>query len=518
MRRALSQTPETDTTWDGTVGEVSATSDSGSRSRSLRRILPHARFVAADDIRFEALAEPGREVRSGELVCYRIGHADPARVVADALARGAAGILTEQLLPCSLPQCIVGDADAACSEIWSTLLDRPDRKVLSVAVIGSAGKSTTALLIATLFRSLGVRTAYQTDLGECDGVVQNASDRPLPSGESLIRWLGEAADCECQVAVFEVSDEALRRGQCDAVQFDLLVVAGSIDSRRDFGPSALGCALERIAGDGVVVAPADDAQAVRIVRDSGVQHVTYGIRRPADVTLKLIDQSSGMTTAFVCHGDTTAVMETPLCGAAMAANHAAAATVGVLIDQPLTQIVEALGSLRAVPGRFERLTDTGFATVLLDAAGTPARLRNSLRAARSMRSGGRLWCVLALRGDEKPEELASYGSDLERFGDHVVLTCHRDAKPLFLKLAHQVLDGVNDCASLRLVADHERAVRWAVGEAAERDLVLVAGGMEGDSPKSRRAATQRVTTWIETERQAVQAQPQPSTPKFRVIG
>ncbi|MCG8648922.1 MAG: hypothetical protein MI861_03770, partial [Pirellulales bacterium] len=290
---------------------------------SLRSILRTARFFAGDDIEFDSIADSAAEACEGSLVVYRIGDDCPSRLVADAVARGAAGILTEQVLPCHLPQCVVGDLDLARAEIAAHQLDRPDRKLLTIGVIGSAGKTCTSLLIASLFRQTGIRTAYQTDLGESDGLVQTTPDHTVPSGASLIHWLGDANDSDCKVAVVELSDHQARHGRYDALEFDLLVVSGSADGQRDFGESGLQCVLQRLRPQGVVIAPADDPKSIRTIRDSGVRMVSYGIRKPADVTAKIIEQSGGMTTLLVNHDDTTVVMETPLCGAAMAANHAA---------------------------------------------------------------------------------------------------------------------------------------------------------------------------------------------------
>ncbi len=500
-----------------------------SDSHSLRDLLPSAQFVGSDDIRFQGVADSASVARPGELAIHRLGDTDPLRLAADAMARGCTGIVTEQLLPCSLPQCVVGDVDAAAATIRATLLDRPDRRLLTVGVAGSAGKSTTALLIATLVRSLGVRTAYQTDLGTSDGVVSSTPSAPVPHGEAVVEWMGEAVDTGCEVAIVEMPEDPLRHGGYDAIELDVLVLTGTLDPRNDFGPTALHCGLERLTDNGAVIVPADDPRAERLVRDSGVAMVTYGVRKSAEVTVKLVEQTDGMTTSFLCQGDTTAVMESTLCGGAMAANHAAAATFGILIGQPLTGIAEALGSLRGVPGRLQQVAGDVDAKVLVDAAGSTRRATESLRAARGMRQSGRLWCVLAIDGSETPEELARYGGLVERFADHAILTSAESAKPDFLALSHHVLDGVKRCASLRLVANREAAVRWAVRHANPRDMVLVLGGVTARDAKHQRERIVEVERWVESERErkgdaardprnANNGSSDASAPTFRVVG
>ncbi|MFK8114071.1 MAG: Mur ligase family protein, partial [Rubripirellula sp.] len=454
--------------------EFAAEVESGSSdSISLRRVLPSARFFAGDDVVFSAIATTPESANEGDLIVYRIGEADPAKLVATALARGAVGILTEQVLPCPLPQCIVGDIEPAMAAITAEQLEHPDRKLLTVGVIGSAGKTTTSLLVSSLLRSMGMRTAYQTDLGESDGVLQSTSSDSLPSGTALVELLGESCDGQCQASIIELRDDDARHGCYDAIEFDVLIVTGSASAADDFGPSGLQCALDRLSSKGVVVAPVDDAKAMQVLEDNHAKVVTYGVRKPADLSVKIIEQSGGMTTLLVSYHDITAVMETTLCGAGMAGNHAAAILTGLLLDQPLQDVIEKVSQLHSVPGRGQRLSDLEHATVVIDAGGSPDRAATALRTHRSMKAAGRLWCVLAIDGKEAPEVLAQYGNHLERFADHPVIASQRDAKTSFLAGTHGILDGVEKCAAFRLVADRARAIDWAITEAAPNDTVLI---------------------------------------------
>lgn len=483
---------------------------------SLRRVLPNARFTGAADIAVQSIAQSPSKATRGDLIVYRIGQDDPAKLVAQAMARGAIGILTEQLLPCPVPQCIVGDVELAMAAIEADRLGRPDRQVLTIGVVGSAGKTTTSLLVSTMLRGSGIRAAFQTDLGSHDGVVQITAPEAVPSGANLVAWLSEAADAGAQVAVVELSDDEARYGHYDAIEFDVVVVTGSALASGDFGPSGLQCVLERLTDDGVVVAPADDEKAMRMIRELDVQTVTYGVRKSADVTAKIIDESGGMTTLLVTQDDTTAAMETSLCGGAMAANHAAAITVGLLLGQPLGEAVERAGSLRVVPGRGQRFSRYGHAALVVDAGGTPDRVAASLRTFRSMKGAGRLWCVQAIDGGEQPEILARYGSLIERFADHAVVTSQPQTKASFLAASHAVMDGIEKLAAVRLVADRSRAIRWAMSNAKPGDTILVITGGKNETAKSARTDLQKIEKQAEEFwDQAEQADP---TPTLKIFG
>ncbi len=469
---------------------------------SLREIFPAAQFFAGKDIQFDTVAESSSTCNEGELVVYRIGHDDPMQLVADALARGAVGILTEQLLPCPLPQCIVGDIEIALGKVAAIQLDRPDRKLLTIGVIGSAGKTTTSLLISNLLRASGYRTAYQTDLGDCDGIVQKTSKQTIPDNSSLVRWIGDAVDAGCQAAVIEMSDASARRGGYDAIEIDILVVTGTGIRQTDFGPSGVQCGLDRLASDGIVIVPSEDQKTQALIRDAGAKPLTYSVRKAADMTAKIFEQSGGITTLMVNHHNTTALMETSLCGAENADNHLAATLVGLLLGHPIEQIVENLSKLREVPGRGQRLIEYGQATVVIDAGGTPDRAASALRTHRSMKANGRLWCILAIDANDSPETLSQYGTLMERFADQPIVTAGSGAKKSFMSASHNVLDGVQDCAAMRLVADRRRAIEWAMSQSKPDDTILIITGGKDQTAHQQRVDIELIQAWVATSREA----------------
>ena len=488
---------------DAASPDETSSQDGDSITISLRELFPTARFFCGDDVCFESIAPNADTASEAQLVVYRLGKDEPTKFISDALARGVSGILTEQLLPCPLPQCIVSDVECAVAEIASIQANRPDQKLLTIGVLGSHGKTTTSLLVSSLLRSDGIRTAYQSDLGQCDGLIQTTPRDSISSASSIVRWLGEAVDANCQASILELSDEKLRSGCFDAIEFDVLIVTGSNSKMHDFGPLGLQCGLDRLADDGVVIASADSPQTVEEIESYGARLVTYGVHRQADITAKIIEESGGMTTLAVNHGDVTAVMESRLCGGAMAGNHAAAAALGILVAQPIHKVVEVLGRLKDVPARQQRMDCFEHANVVIDAAGCPERVTETLQTMRRMKGAGRIWCVLAIEPSDSDDRLADYGHSIERFADQSIVTCRNEGKSHFLKDSHAILDGVNELASMRLSADHERAVRWAISSARSEDTVVLLGGITRNTAHQQRTEIDQVVGWVDSERKTL---------------
>lgn len=490
--------------------------------RSLASLLPKSRFFSGSDIAFHSIAKSADTCEAGQLVVYRIGMDCPEALICDALARGAAGILTEQILPVPLPQCIVGDTDRALAEIFAqdSIAQngcRADQRLLTIGIVGGYGKGATALCLAAILREIPCRVAYQSDLGDSDGITTDVSDRAHLTGASLMEHLRDSADAGAAASVFELDADVLRRGGYDQIGLDVLVIMPGGSDSSDFGPTAVQCALERVRAEGLVVLGIGDRCSARAVREAGLSCLTYGVNADADVSLQTVGIEGGVLTGMIRHEMNSAMMESHLGQGVFTEPLVAAAAVGIATNNPLVQIAESLSGLRELPGRCQGITADDWNVahaspkMLLDVAGSPQRAEFVLRAIGEQTRGGssdvismnsrdragaakrpKIWCVLAVSSRDDDATLARYGRLLETMADHCVLTCDRSCKDRFLALSHGVLDGVEQCAAIRLVADQERAVGWATHAASPHDTVVVLGGVDRRSAQTQRQDLQRL--------------------------
>jgi len=345
--------------------------------------------------------------------------------------------------------------------------------------------------------------------------VQSTPDVAAASGLALIERIAEASDAASGAMVIEYSGD--NPGAGAGLKLDILVVTGadsplhSSPQGNHYGPDALTVALEQAKQDAVVIVPSDHTKWVRRIDDSGLRRVTYGLRRPADVSAKVFEELPGEITLMVTCGDETAAMQTRHCGEAMALNALAALSVGMLIETPLHQAIAAICDLPQIPGRMQRLTGFDTAAVVIDAGGSADRLAASLRTLRRQRrSSGKIWCLLTLDSSASGTEsdvymdgmLSRMGRVVERFADRIVLTSTDQSKTTFLKSSHAVLDGFKNVAIARLVADQTKAIQWAITHAEPWDTILIVTGDSDPTAASRRRAVQNIESLVDKLRNA----------------
>jgi len=144
----------------------------------------------------------------------------------------------------------------------------------------------------------------------------------------------------------------------------------------------------------------------------------------------------------------------------------------------LRAVLAAVEQLKPVPGRLEVVDAKALPVVVVDYAHTADALEKALTALRSA-CKGRLWCVFGCGGDRDPSKRAVMGSVAAALADQLVITSDNPRSEDAQAIIDAVLEGVPVASSKanepQVFVDRHAAIRFAVSNAAELDVVLIAG-------------------------------------------
>ena len=132
-------------------------------------------------------------------------------------------------------------------------------------------------------------------------------------------------------------------------------------------------------------------------------------------------------------------------------------------------------------GRLERVENPAVkAEVYVDFAHTPDGLEKVLSAVRGdmARRGlpGSLWVVFGAGGDRDPMKRPLMGEACARLADRLVVTSDNPRSEDPMSIIRQVLSGVNGTsATVTVEPDRSKAIEYALANAAEGDVVVIAG-------------------------------------------
>jgi UDP-N-acetylmuramoyl-L-alanyl-D-glutamate--2,6-diaminopimelate ligase len=455
-------------------------------SLSLRRLLADAgfdgaQFIGAADILVKACTHDSRRCLPGDLFVALVGsRRDGHDYAREATARGASSVLVERFLPLEgRPMCIVGDTREAYGRICQALAGQPSRKLKTIGVTGTSGKTTVSCLIASVLQAAGLRVGLSGTLGACDGDKIKGTKTTTPHADVLARWMSDCLSAGCTHAVLETSSVALAQKRVAGIELDAVCLTnvrrehldrhGSLGNYRKIKGRIFG----QLAAEGFVVLNADDPTSVGFLAELQHPTLTVGLKTHGEIRAAAVERFPSEQTFLLTIGADTAPVRTSIIGDHHLYNCMLAAAIGAGYGIGLSTIVRGLEAVERVPGRMERIECGQPFGVFVDSAHTPDGLATTLRTLRQV-TDGKLICVFAAGRDRDRPKRPLLGRAVECGADVGILT-RDDAHHEYAEVAADVLRGCDRPKQVHLVSQRAEAIGWALAQAMPGDCVLLAG-------------------------------------------
>ncbi len=412
-----------------------------------------------------------RRVHPGALFCCvpgatNDGHDFAARAVAD----GAVALLVERKLPLDVAQIVVDDVRAAMAIAAATLHGFPARAMRMVGITGTNGKTTTVAMVQAMLEANAIRTAVIGTLQSQAGMPPTTPDSP-----DLQAMLAARRDEGYAAVAMEVSSHALVMARVDAITYDVaaftnlsqdhLDVHGTMENyfaakARLFTPERARTAVICIDGEW-------GARLAGMAEDAGVEVIRCSVR---DL---VTDGVEGPRATVRWHG---AQGTLHLAGRHNWANAVVAANIGEVLGLDARQVLNGLGTLKSVDGRFEYVEAGQPFSVVVDYAHTPDGVEVALRAARgAVGVDGQITIVVGAGGDRDRAKRPLMAAIAEQLADRVVLTSDNPRNEDPRAILEEMRTGLRDPSGVTIIPDRAAAIRLALESAAPGDLVLIAG-------------------------------------------
>jgi UDP-N-acetylmuramoyl-L-alanyl-D-glutamate--2,6-diaminopimelate ligase len=431
--------------------------------------------------------DDSRRVRPGGVfVAIRGTAMDGRRFVGDALTRGAAVVIGEELEPVSGALLInVDDARATLARLavrWAGLDTPPGSNLQVLAVTGTNGKTTTAYMTRAILEAGGWRCALlgtvQYDL--CAKTV--AAGMTTPGPLELADYLRQCAANGARAAAVEVSSHALDQRRTDGLHFAAAAFTNLTQDHLDYHQTfeAYRAAKARLFAHlddaAVAVVNADDPHHEALLGDCRAAVVTYGLERAADISASIVRETIAGTRFRMHWKNAELVLDNALPGKHNVYNALAAAGLGIAVGMSMEAVERGLRTVRAIPGRLQRVSGLRGQEVFVDYAHTPDALRNAASVVKSL-ARGRLIVVFGCGGDRDRTKRPLMAAAAAEFGDLVVVTADNPRSEDPDAIIADVLRGFDDSARgrVRVEPDRRSAIRLALAEATNGDVVLIAG-------------------------------------------
>lgn len=444
----------------------------------LRDMVLDSRKVACDDL-FVAL--PGH-------------HADGRDYIPQAIAQGAAAVLAQTSAHTQhgevserhgVPVVYLDKLDTLLSELAGRFYQQPSGQLELVGVTGTNGKTTITHLLAQWIKLLGKTSALMGTtgnglLGHTTPTVNTTADAVTIQQELnvlLAQGVGFVA--------MEVSSHGLIQHRVAALQFAASVFTNLSRDHLDYHGDMANyeTAKWRLFSThqhGQMIINADDETGRR-----WLNKLPDAISVSADPNCTFDHHSRHLQACHVhYHGEGAHIevksswgkarFSSCLLGEFNVSNLLLALTTLLVLDYPLKMLEQQVRYLQPVCGRMEVFRASGKAAIVVDYAHTPDALEKVLTALR-LHCDGKLWCVFGCGGDRDRGKRPIMGSIAEQYADKLIITDDNPRTEDPGAIVTDILRGLLDAGRVQVIADRASAVTCAIMQAAEQDVVLIAG-------------------------------------------
>ncbi len=447
----------------------------------LMRNVPHQLARGDGDPRVDHIAYDSRRATQKSLfVALRGQQTDGHDFLSDAYGRGCRAFVVEVVPPDFSPAegtiFRVKDTKVALAHLSEHLAGHPAERLRLLGVTGTNGKTSVVTMLHQVSERLGTPSATIGTLGIqwAGGKIETGMTTPL--APELTDAFSNLIETGVDRVFMEVSSHAIAEKRVATLSFEVGIFTNLSQDHLDYHETIEAYFLTKARlFDACLwtVVNIDDHHGRRLAdQQAGRYLLTTSLEDPrADLFAHDIETDiTGSRFTLTLDGKDYRVTLSMLGRIYI---HNALAVIGALhaMAIPVERAVAALADLPGVPGRLERVDQSG---VFVDYAHTPDALEKSLAVLRPL-TAGRLFCVFGAGGDRDRGKRPLMARAAAEGADVVIITSDNPRTEDPESILDDVVEGFPLETLFERFVDREEAIGRAIVRMTPKDTLLIAG-------------------------------------------
>ena len=417
-------------------------------------------------------------------VCIRGAVFDSHDAAAEAAAGGAVVIVAER--PVEVPEgiCVVRVKDTryALALISAAYFGYPARKLKTIGITGTKGKTTTTFLIRSILEHAGIRTGLIGTIETIIGDRHIPASNTTPESYTIQQYFAAMVEAGCQVAVMEVSSQGLKLHRTAGIQFDIGIFTNLAPDH--IGPNEhesfeeyLECKSRLFRQCRVGIVNIDDAHCQQILEGHTCQVETYGFSEKADLRasdVKLVNHPGFLGVAYRVSGFTDMDVEIDMPGRFSVYNSLVAIAVCRHFTIRKEDVLAALEAAKT-KGRIEKVKVSDDFTLLIDYAHNAMSLESLLTTLKEYHPK-RLVCLFGCGGNRSRLRRFEMGEVSGRLADLTVITSDNPRFEEPQAIIDDIRTGIEKTDGKYVeIIDRKEAIRYVIAHGQPGDVIVLAG-------------------------------------------
>lgn len=445
------------------------------------------------DTEITTLVYDSRKVEAGSVfVCITGTVSDGHSYIPDVIAKGATAIIVSRdvVVPDEVTVVKVSDERLSLALMSAAYFDYPAEKLTTIGITGTKGKTTSAFMVYEILNLSGVKTGL---IGTIETII---GDKHIPSSHStpesfvVQQQFREMVDAGLTAVVMEVSSQGLKMKRVGGINFDIGVFTNLSpdhiggNEHPDF-EDYLYCKSLLFKQCKTGLGNADDSHFEEIMNGHSCELYTFGTKEGCDYRAKDIVLTTGgigidnrgasAGVNFSVTGKQEAELYIDIPGRFTVYNALTAFAICNQLGVSVDCSAKALSKVK-VRGRVETVPVSDKFTIMVDYAHNEMSLRSVLNTLREY-NPGRLVCVFGCGGNRSKDRRYTMGQASGELSDLTIITSDNPRFEEPSEIIKDIITGINKASNAvyEVVEDRYEAIKFALENAKERDLILVAG-------------------------------------------
>lgn len=420
-------------------------------------------------------------------VCMVGAVTDGHKYIPDAVEKGASVIVLEReeeaaQIPENITVLKVASARLALALMSAALFDHPARKLVTIGLTGTKGKTTTTYMIKKVLEMAGKKVGLIGTIGAMIGEEHLPSKNTTPESYELHRMFAAMVEAGCEYVVMEVSSQGLKLDRTAGILFDYGIFTNL--SPDHIGPAEhasfeeyMECKSLLFRQCRIGIVNADDEHVEGILKGHTCEVKTFSAEREADLMasdIGFINEDGKLGMHFKVSGCMDCEAKVHIPGRFSVYNSMVTMLVCHLAGISDEAILEGLSKVQ-VKGRVEMLPVSKDYTLIIDYAHNEVSTRSVLTTLMEYHPK-RLICVYGGGGNRSKLRRYDMGEVTGEMADLCVLTCDNPRDEEIRDINNDIKVGLARSNGKYIeIDDRKEAIAYCMKNAKPGDMIVLLG-------------------------------------------
>ncbi len=424
-------------------------------------------------------------VRDGMFVAIEGTVQDGHAYIGKAVEAGACVIVAEKVVEVENKEVTVVRVEngrKALSLMSAAFFDYPARKMVTVGITGTKGKSTTEHMVREIIEKSGKTCGIIGTVGAFMNGRTVVTEHTTPESYELQKLFAMMVDEGCEYMVMEVSSQGIKMDRVAGIEFDFGVFTNI--SPDHIGPGEhenfeeyLACKSELFRRCKTGIINRDDEHYKDIVEGATCDIITFGTTQEADLmagNIRHVTNGGDLSMEFTASGLLDGEIIVGIPGRFNIMNALCAVCTGVALGMPEEAILHALEHVK-VRGRMEAMPVSDDFSVLIDFAHNGISTESVLSVLREYHPH-RIISIFGCGGNRSKVRRYEMGEVIGRMSELAVITSDNPRREDVLDIIEDIKVGMaKSDGKYVVIPDREEAVSYALSHAEKGDMIVLLG-------------------------------------------